>query len=410
MKSYELLDQLGRDARNYEVPLRDIETRLADVASQEAQLEAAIVENLARFGRMQMEHGADIGQEASTVLRLRAAEEREQRADLKVIEKEIDELLAEQQEAHRGIELAGARLRDYLYGEQDYIAAVKTRNTARAARDWLREHGKELGDECARKLPEYDRHPLYTYLAKRQYGEPAYRAVGITRALDAWIARLCNYQGNRVNQLALLGMRDELARQQVTQAEQLSQSEAAIANLSADAERRAGMDAARRRLQQIEERILDAKRRARELGDKLARYADCLDPRYLRARELVAKRLGEQSIDALFEKARATASLADDELVIQLSEMYEKRRRLQDERQELSGRRAEIAEKYNKVKELEREVRAQQQSSGGNGGQASYDGLDWAKLFTGFMAGAVNNRDIEKTLVKHLKKGIKLFD
>src|SRR5688500_16772963 len=103
MKTYELMDQLGRDARNYEVPLRDIETRLAGVAAREAQLDAAIVENLSRFGRMQMEHGADIGQEATTVLRLRAAEEREQRADLKVIEKQIEELLQEQQEANRAI-------------------------------------------------------------------------------------------------------------------------------------------------------------------------------------------------------------------------------------------------------------------------------------------------------------------
>lgn len=406
MKTYELMDQLGRDARNYEVPLRDIETRLADVAAQEAQLEAAIVENLSRFGRMQLEHGGDIGQEATTVLRLRAAEEREQRADLKVIEKDIDELLAEQQQANRAIDLAAARLRDYLYGEQDYVAALKTRNSARAAREWLREHGDELNHEVARKLPEYERHPLYTYLARRQYGEPAYRGVGLARALDGWIARLCHYSANRVNQLALIGIREELARQQVTQAEQLSHSEAVIANLTAQSEGRAGMDAARERLRRVEERIADAKRRARELGDKLARYADCTDPRYLRARELVAKRLGEQSIDALFERARATATLADDELVIQLSDMYDQRRALQDERRELSSRRAEIAGKYQKVKELEREVRAQQQ----RGEQGSYDGLDWAKLFMGYMSGAVNSRDVEKSLIKHLKRGIKLFD
>jgi hypothetical protein len=406
MKTYELMDQLGRDARNYEVPLRDIETRLADVAAQEAQLDAAIIENLARFGRMQMEHGADIGQEASTVLRLRAAEEREQRADLKVIEKEIDELLRQAQEANAGIELAGARLRDYLYGEPDYVAAVKTRTTVRAARDWLRANGEELNYECDRKLPEYERHPLYTYLLKRGYDEPHYRGSGITRALDGWVARLCHYRVNRVNHLALLGMREELARQKVSHAEQLVQTEAAIANLTAQAERKAGMDTARQRLQAAQERIADAKRRAGELNAKLAAYADCTDPRYLRARELVAKRLGEQSIESLFEKARATASLADDELVIHLSEMYERRKRLQAERRELSASRAEIAEKYNKVKELEREVRAQQQK----GEQGSYDGLDWGKLFMGYMSGTVNSRDVEKSLMRHLKRGIKLFD
>lgn len=409
MKTHELLDQLGRDARNYEVPLRDIEARLASVATQEAELEARIVENLARFGRMQMEHGADIGQEATTVLRLRAAEEREQRADLKVIEKEIEGLLAEQQEANRAIDLAAARLRDYLYGEEHYVAALKTRNSVRAARDWLREHGDDLNQECARKLPAYERDPLYVYLLKRQYGEPAYRGSGLARALDHWIAKLCNYQANRVSQLALIGIREELARQQVTQAEQLSHSEAVIANLSSEAEGRAGMHTARERLRRVEERIQNAKQRASALNEQLARYADCTDPRYLRARELVARRLGEQSIDTLFEKARATASLADDELVIQLSELYEQRLRLQDERRELSSRRTEIADKYQKVKELEREVRGQQQRSG-DGGQGSYDGLDWGKLFMGYMSGAVNQREIEKSLVKHLKRGIKLFD
>ena len=402
MKTFELMEQLGRGARSFEVPLREVEGRLAELASQEAQIDADIAEALSQLSRMQLEHGSDVGHEAATVLRLRAAEEREQRADLKVIEKEIAGLLAQVPAVNAQIEQAEARLRDHLYGDPDFVAAIKTRNTAKVARDQFEQDGQELWDECERKLPAYDQQPLYAYLLKAGYGEPRYRGSGLTRTMDDWIARLCNYRENRVSQLALLGMRDELTRRRDMLGAQLEHCEQVIAAATEQAGKKAGMDAARRGLRELEEKIAAAKRRAGEMNEQLAAYADCADPRYVRARELVARQLGEHSIDELVRKAKLTHSLADDELVIRLSDMYEKRQGLLEQRRALNEQRQANSEKYGRAKSLERELRGHQQVNS----RGSFDGLDWGAMFVGYMAGSLSSGDVERTLTNAFHREI----
>jgi hypothetical protein len=215
--------------------------------------------------------------------------------------------------------------------------------------------------------------------------------------MDDWIARLCNYRANRVSHLALLGMRDELERRRDTLGKQLEQCEAAIQAATAHAEQKAGMDVARRGLRELEERIAATKRRAGAINAQLAAYADCTDPRYVRARELVAKQLGEQSIDELVRKARATHTLADDELVSRLGDMYDRRTALQHERRALAQQREADEQKYERAKSLERELRMSPQFNSRGG----FGGMDWSALFMGYMAGSLTSRDVERSLASH---------
>jgi DNA repair exonuclease SbcCD ATPase subunit len=401
MKTYELMDQLGRSTREFELPLRELETRLADVAAQEAQTEARIAQALSTLGSMHLEHNGDIGQEAATVLELRAAEEREQRAWLKGIESEIADLLEQVRAAHGDADQASARVREHLYGDPAFVEAIKTRNAAAAAQARLEQHGADLWAECERKLPGFEQQRLYTYLLNAGYGEPDYRAQGMTRVLDGWIGRLCNFAENRRNHLALLGMRDELSRQRHTLADQLASADKVLAPLSAQAERKAGLDAARERLRQLERQVELAKGRANQMHDKLSAYADGKDARYVRARELVTRRLREQSIDKLMEQARATPMLADDEVVHHLSELYEQRRSLQQQQHQLAERRSETYAQYERAKALERDLRHHRQYMV----HGRYDnGMDWAGLFMGYMAGAMTSHDVTRVLGEHLQR------
>ena len=55
----------------------------------------------------------------------------------------------------------------------------------------------EMREEVAAKLPQYENSRMFQYLFRRGFGTPEYRAKGIVRWLDRWVARLVNFNKNR---------------------------------------------------------------------------------------------------------------------------------------------------------------------------------------------------------------------
>jgi len=55
----------------------------------------------------------------------------------------------------------------------------------------------EMREEVAEKLPAYEKSRLFKYLHRRGFGTSEYKAKGLTRRLDRWVARVVNYNQNR---------------------------------------------------------------------------------------------------------------------------------------------------------------------------------------------------------------------
>ncbi|WP_194792480.1 hypothetical protein [Pseudomonas sp. UFMG81] len=70
---------------------------------------------------------------------------------------------------------------------------------------------QELFDECTGKLLGYRQNSLYTYLRLHQYGTGQYRRNALSRRMDDWLARQCNFLRNQQNEQLLLAILEQHA-------------------------------------------------------------------------------------------------------------------------------------------------------------------------------------------------------
>ena len=74
----------------------------------------------------------------------------------------------------------------------------------------------EIRSEAKKKMPSFERSRLFEYLHKAGYGTPDYQANGLTRRLDAWVARMIDYPAAR-RSYEFLRVTPELIEQEVAQ-------------------------------------------------------------------------------------------------------------------------------------------------------------------------------------------------
>ncbi len=107
-------------------------------------------------------------------------------AEFRKVTAQLDDCVA------RRTELEG-RAAQMLQADPEFKAlATRAADTERKlARD--EERAQEIAREAADKLPAYERSRLFHYLLRRGYGTPEYRAYGLTRRLDRWVAEMVDF-------------------------------------------------------------------------------------------------------------------------------------------------------------------------------------------------------------------------
>jgi len=86
-----------------------------------------------------------------------------------------------------------------LEGDQDYAVLL---TQARSAGDVLEKHKarvQELEQEAKKKLPAFRQNKLFSYLLGKGYGTDEYGARGLIGVLDSFVARVVNYEGQKIN-------------------------------------------------------------------------------------------------------------------------------------------------------------------------------------------------------------------
>ena len=129
------------------------------------------------------------------------------------------------------------------------------------------------------------------------------------------------------------------------------------------------------------------KGRANQIHQLMARYAEKMDERYLKARNLVLERMKRETPEELLLRANKTPDEADDAMVIEVGNLLNELKDVQKEEGQLTRQRSTAFAEYERAKSMERELRDSRYTSDRYEYPASFD---INALMAGYMLGDLN--------------------
>ena len=188
---------------------------------------------------------------------------RESQAELERLEAQRSALEDEVEDAVNAFEQAAAATQDALAGNDGYKSQLARVEEAEAVVDRAERKRKLAAEDEAEKGAPYRADRLFSYLWDRHYATKDYRGGLITRMLDDWVARLCNYRDAALNYKRLTEIPARLA-DHVSRVE--GQAEAERAKLKAMEEEALERDGAAK----LREASIAMQARLEELDAKIA--------------------------------------------------------------------------------------------------------------------------------------------
>jgi chromosome segregation ATPase len=312
------------------------------------------------------------------------------------LEAERKELARQRDEAgearQRQVEMTRARLEESEAYRQQLLRAQEAAAVARQAEDKASRAEKAQAD----KGKPYESDYLFMYLWNRRYLTPDYRGGWLTRPLDAWVARLIDFQRNRANYYMLQELPRRL-REHAAKVQQTAQLEAqALQNLEAEAAARDGIPALTTKVQDAENKIkqqdadIEAEEaRHQKLLQEQADFNAGTDPLTRQIIDLEAAALEKEPLPSLYQKARATPRPEDDVIVAQLQQLQQQQDRLEAEIQSVNN---VLQQRQRDLGELE-EVRRRYRQSGYDSYNSRFPGDFSLEVLLGQMLGGMLNSD-----------------
>lgn len=295
-----------------------------------------------------------------------------------------------------------ADVQQRLATDQAYQAQLTTTQEAEAKAERA-ERKTELAatDRGAKGVP-YEGDPLFMYLWRRGYGTSSYSANAVIRYLDTWVARLCDYHNARPNYAMLLELPKRLGEHtERVRAEADGQLEA-LRDLEEQAAQDAGIEAARKELEEADAALTDMDASLEsidaellELEQRQAEFAGGQDPTGREAADSIAATLREESLSGLMREARQTPTDADDRIVEQLAEARERRTVLKEELEQERGLLERLNERVKQLEQIRQEFRRRRYDSVSSGFD---DGALIGVMLRQFMGGLMNSRDLWRTI------------
>ena len=238
---------------------------------------------------------------------------------------------------------------DEGYRRQQEKAVRAAEVTRRAA-----EKASQSEADLASKGKPYQEDSIFMYLWQRRYMTPDYRANGIIRSLDGWVARLIDYKENRADYhmlnelpLRLREHADQAAEEAKRQQQALQALERQTAEKDGVGTLQSALEKSETQLQQINGEIETHEKRYQELLGQKAGFAAGEDKYTQKAVEVLVAELECEDTIELYRQAQATQRPEDDVIVMQLH-------KLQQEEQETNKRISDLkADRQQQRKALE---------------------------------------------------------
>ncbi|MBT8363584.1 MAG: hypothetical protein KJP23_02690 [Deltaproteobacteria bacterium] len=240
--------------------------------------------------------------------------------------------------------------------EQDEGYRLQQKKALRAAEVSRRADEKASQSEAdlASKGKPYQEDSIFMYLWQRRYMTPDYRANGIIRSLDDWVARLIDYSATRADYHMLNELPLRLREHADRSAEEAKRQQQALQTLERHAAEKDGVGAlqtalqnAETQLQQVNDEIETHEKRYQEFLGQKAEFAAGEDKYTQKAVEVLVAELEREDTIELYRQAQATPRPEDDVIVMRLH-------KLQQEQQETHKRISDLkADRQQQRKALE---------------------------------------------------------
>jgi hypothetical protein len=259
--------------------------------------------------------------------------------------------------AAEAVDAAEAKTQERLDADPSYGAQRdRAQEAERVARHADEKAGRSEA-EREQKGASYRGDPLFMYLWERHYGLPAYKAWGLTRMLDGWVARLIGFADARANYSRLNEIPARL-REHAEGLKAAAETEFAALKALDEAARRAdGIPALEQkvaeeqeRLDAIDARIGKAESDYQALVVRKALFATGEDEHTRKAIEFLAAELGRDDLMELRREALATPLPEDDLIVSRMLQREDERRQIEASTQ---GLKETIAQQQKRLGELE---------------------------------------------------------
>lgn len=354
--------------------VRQLELRMAETSDRLLQLDVARSKELQALagtrvrelaaGRL-AERVAGADQQVLSLLERRRRQKAELEGQVAALTRRREEQVAERERWSDTLEAAAAAIDEAeaatqarLATDEAYLAQQSRAREAERVAVHADEKATLSEEEKEQKGVSYSKDPLFSYLWKRGFGTTAYRAWGITRALDAWVARLIGYADARPNYARLQELPLRL-RQHAEESGRAADAEfEALKALDQAAREADGIPALEARQAEVQARLADTDAgiatTAAEHDALLARlevWAAGGDEDYQRAVAFLSSEFGREDLQALRREALATPFPEDDLIVARLLDLERDRAQLTSTLEEL--RRAGQQEQA-RLRELEK--------------------------------------------------------
>lgn len=227
-------------------------------------------------------------------------------------------------------------LDDPAYKAQLHAVETAEATAARAEEKWI-----TAQDDVAEKGHPYRQDAFFTYLQRRQYGTKSARGWPLTKILDHWVARLCDYRKAAENFRRLHAIPARLeAHVKRLDADALAE-QSALQSLEQDSLQKEGVTdlheasvSAQARLEQLDEKIEAAEQHHDALRAQHISVLTGESGPYQKALTLLSEALSRKSLPSLNRMAAQTQTRDDDRAIESLRELQEAAEDLQDDRAE----------------------------------------------------------------------------
>ncbi|HSH42269.1 MAG TPA: hypothetical protein VK973_09130, partial [Arenicellales bacterium] len=230
----------------------------------------------------------------------------------------------------------------------------------------------------------------------------------LTRFLDGWVARLCDYQDARPNYSMLLDIPERLQEHADAVGAAADQEFEMLKSMEEDAAQAGGvlplreaLEEAERRLQEIDDDIEQSGARHTAMLEKRAAFAAGEDEHFRQAVETLSDAFERESLSALFRYAAATPTAEDDVLVEALAAGREQAREL--EKAQAESRRM-LQRHLERVKDLE-SIRGRFKRERYDSNYSGFDNAALVGTILGqFLKGLASRDDLWRTIQREQRQ------
>ncbi|MGE5153181.1 MAG: hypothetical protein ACM3ST_04125 [Bdellovibrio bacteriovorus] len=364
------IDQAVSQARSaiaaVESRIESVNERLAELRRAQAQDDKDLArvrlgliadsETVRQLDRTEQQVVALLAQRQSALVELDARTQASNAA-LGTLESERQTQAERVNAAAETVDVAEAKTQARLDADPAYQAQRdRTQEAERVARH-ADEKAARSEEEREQKGAAYRADPLFMYLWGRDYGLPSYKAAGLIRLLDGWVARLIGFADVRANYSRLneipqrlrehaqgLGSRAEVEFQALKSLDEAARETDGIPALEAAvAEEQARLDA-------IDARIATAESDHQALVVRKALFAAGEDDYTKKAIDLLAAELGREDLMELRREALDTPFPEDDLIVGRMLQREDERRQIESS---VQGLKETIEQHQRRLAELE---------------------------------------------------------